>query len=188
MNAIVTPRLLLRQCRQSDRDLFFEVSSDPRVLEFFPFHRSRRDADAVFDLVLEAQSRDDLGFYVMALQDGGEPVGFCGLSRPQLAPILPQDAVEIGWRLSARHWRKGYATEAGEALLQRGFENLGLQEILSLTVHDNHRAAAVMTRLGMRRDAAGDFNHPQIPETHPQLRRHILFRLGAEEWRAGRRG
>lgn len=189
MSEIRTERLVLRACREGDRNLFFEVSSDPRVLEFFPFQRSREDADAVFDHILEAGPYEEgLEFYVLELTATGEPVGFSGLSKPKLEPILPESAVEIGWRLSARHWRNGYATEAASALLQLGFDGLDLDEILSFTVQDNHRSTAVMHRLGMRRDPEGDFDHPHIPDSHPQLKRHILYRMAKTEWRGRRSG
>jgi RimJ/RimL family protein N-acetyltransferase len=183
VSRIETDRLILRHCRESDRDMFFEVCSDPRVLEFFPFRRSREDADAVFDLIRADTSSDGLDFNVLEMRETGEPVGFSGLSRPALNGILPVDAVEIGWRLSARHWGRGFATEAAIALLRQGFETLGLEEIVSFSVQGNDRSEAVMRRIGMRRDPEGDFDHPDIPESHPQLKRHILYRLTAEEWR-----
>ncbi|MDE1992849.1 MAG: GNAT family N-acetyltransferase [Rhizobiaceae bacterium] len=183
MTVIETPRLILRPCRESDRDLFYELSSDPVVLQFFPFRRDRATANKVFDLIRAAVPEPGLDFLVLELKESGEPIGFCGLSKPALEPLLSKDAVEIGWRLSARHWRQGYASEAGIALLRHAFETLRLDEIVSLTVHDNHRAAAVMRRIGMRPDPASDFDHPDIPATHPQLKRHIVYRLTAAEWR-----
>jgi hypothetical protein len=41
-----------------------------------------------------------------------------------------------------------------------------------------------MERLGMTRDAGGDFDHPRIEEGHP-LRRHVLYRIGAPEAASG---
>jgi RimJ/RimL family protein N-acetyltransferase len=184
MTIIETARLILRPCQESDRDLFYELSSDPIVLEFFPFRRSREDADAVFDIISGLIPEEGFDLLVLALKQSGEPIGFSGLSKPKLEPFLPQNAVEIGWRLSARHWHQGYASEAGAALLRRGFEALELDEIVSFTVHNNHRALAVMRRIGMRPDPTGDFDHPDIPATLPQLRRHVLHRLSAAEWRS----
>lgn len=183
MTHIETERLILRPCRESDRDLFYEVSSDPRVLLFFPFQRSREDADMVFDLLRQAPPEDGLEFLVIEHAGSGEPVGLTGLSRPRLEPYFPADAVEIGWRLSARHWGQGYATEAARGLLAYGFETLELSEITSFSVEGNDRSEAVMRRIGMRRDSASDFDHPDIPDSHPQLRRHIVYRLAAAEWR-----
>ena len=184
MTIIETPRLILRPCQESDRELFYELSSDPIVLEFFPFRRSREDADAVFDIISGLIPEEGFGLLVLTWKQNGAPIGFSGLSKPKLEPFLPPDAVEIGWRLSARYWRQGYAAEAGAALLHHGFETLELDEIVSFTVHNNHRALAVMQRIGMRPDPAGDFDHPEIPATHPQLKRHALYRQSAAEWRS----
>jgi hypothetical protein len=32
-----------------------------------------------------------------------------------------------------------------------------------------------MEKIGMKRDEAGDFDHPNLPPGHP-LRRHVLYR------------
>ena len=102
-------------------------------------------------------------------------IGYVGLNIPTFeAAFTP--CVEIGWRLAAGHWGKGYATEAARAVLDYGFGSLGLKEIVSFTVPANVRSQAVMQRIGMTRDPAGDFNHPHIPQGHP-LRRHVLYRL-----------
>ncbi len=183
MTRLETGRLILHNCEESDRELFFEINSDPRVLEFFPFQRSRNDADTIFNLIRGTSPEDGMDFFVLELKETGDPVGFAGLSKPKLQPILPPDAVEIGWRLSARHWGKGFATEAAAAILRHAFQTLGLQEIVSLSVKGNDRSEAVMRRIGMQRDADDDFDHPHVPDSHPQLRRHILYRLTAAEWR-----
>ncbi|MFK0163343.1 GNAT family N-acetyltransferase [Rhizobium sp. NPDC090279] len=184
MIPIETPRLILRPCAEEDRQLFYELSSDPAVLEFFPFSRSREAADAIFTVIQNLISEPGFEFLVLVLKHSGEPIGFSGLSRIRLDPHLPRDAVEIGWRLSVRHWGNGYATEAGAALMRHAFTVLNLEEILSVAVHDNRRALAVMRKIGMHPDPARDFDHPQIPETHPHLKRHVVHRLRAAEWRA----
>jgi ribosomal-protein-alanine N-acetyltransferase len=57
--------------------------------------------------------------------------------------------VEVGWRLAREHWGHGYATEAGRAALEFGFERLGLEEIVAFTVPRQRCVAA-------RDGAAGD--------------------------------
>ncbi|WP_349958665.1 GNAT family N-acetyltransferase [Rhizobium sp. ZPR3] len=184
MTLIETPRLILRPCGEEDRELFYELSSDPAVLEFFPFSRSREETDTIFAMIRNVISEPGFDFLAVVLKHSGEAIGFSGLSRVQLTPHLPRDAVEIGWRISARHWGKGYATEAGAALMRHAFTVLNLEEILSVAVHDNRRVLAVMRKIGMYHDPASDFDHPQIPETHPHLKRHVVHRLSAAEWRA----
>ena len=40
---IETGRLVLRPWEERDRDLFYEINSDPRVMEFFHFRRDELD-------------------------------------------------------------------------------------------------------------------------------------------------
>lgn len=184
MTRLETSRLILRPCLEEDRELFYELSSDPAILEFFPFSRSRDDADTIFTIIRNITPEPGFEFLALALKHSGKAIGFVGLSRLQLAPHLPGNSVEIGWRISTQHWGKGYATEAGIALMRHAFTVLALEEILSIAVHDNRRVLAVMRKIGMRPDPVRDFDHPQIPETHPHLKRHVVYRLSAAEWRA----
>ena len=54
-------------------------------------------------------------------------------------------------------------------------------EVVSFTVRANQRSRALMERLGLQHDAAGDFEHPQLPPGDP-LRRHVLYRLSRQRW------
>jgi ribosomal-protein-alanine N-acetyltransferase len=91
--------------------------------------------------------------------------------------------VEVGWRLARAHWGKGYATEGARAALDYGFATRGLAEIVSFTAETNLRSRRVMERIGMRRNPAEDFDHPNLPAGHA-LRRHVLFRIAAADRRA----
>jgi len=112
----------------------------------------------------------------------GAFIGFTGLARPGFeAPFMP--AIEIGWRLARPAWGQGFASEAARAVAQLAFEALELEQIVSLAVVANDRSRAVMRRIGMHHDPDGDFDHPQVGP--PQLRRHVLYRLTAADWRGG---
>ena len=184
-----TERLVVRNWQERDRDLFFEINSDDKVMEFFPFRRSRQQSDELMDRLAASIERDGFGFAALELKQGGECIGFCAIARASMeAAGFPAGMIEIGWRLASRYWGKGYVTEAARAWLRTGFENLGLDEIVSFAVHDNVRSTSVMERIGMRRDTARDFDHPAIPETCPQLKRHVFYALGRDEWRAATAG
>jgi RimJ/RimL family protein N-acetyltransferase len=145
----------------------------------FPAPLSRYESDAMADRLQELIEQRGWGFW--ALESLGEErfIGFAGLHVPTYeVPASP--CVEIGWRLAAAHWGKGYATEAALASLQIGFERLGLLEIVSFTAVQNQRSRAVMERIGMR-DGGERFAHPRISENHP-LSAHALYRLTREQW------
>jgi RimJ/RimL family protein N-acetyltransferase len=183
MSAVATlssARLLLRRWREEDRLPFAALNADPRVMEFFPGRLDRAQSDAMIESI-EA-SFAERGFGQWAIEGPGVApfVGFAGLSVPRFAaPFMP--CVEVGWRLAFAHWGNGYASEAARLALGHGFTALGLPEIVSFTAAINRRSRAVMERLGMRHDAAGDFDHPRIPPGHA-LRRHVLYRLTAERY------
>jgi RimJ/RimL family protein N-acetyltransferase len=177
-----TDRLLLREWQNADREPFAELNADPRVAEFLSGTLDRAASDALFDRIVGHWAKNGHGLWAVERIDDGAFLGFVGLATHAFeAAFMP--SVEVGWRLAPAAWGHGYATEAARAALRFGFENLGLAEIVSFTVPGNVKSRAVMERLGMTRDAAGDFDHPRLPEGH-RLRRHVLYRLGREAWRA----
>ncbi len=105
------------------------------------------------------------GDRAVALKEGGELVGACGYAPclnafgqlPAFAsdpddpePALNTTEVGLYYAFSPRHQRKGYATEAAQALVDYAFQHLHLQRIVATTTYDNPSSIAVMRRLGMR--------------------------------------
>jgi RimJ/RimL family protein N-acetyltransferase len=178
---IETPRLILRQWRESDREPYAALNADPAVMEFFPALQDRAASDKSVDAWRAEIEARGWSNWAVELREGGAFIGFIGLTVPRRTlPFSP--CVEIGWRLAREHWGRGYAAEGASHALRVGFERLGLDEIVSFTALLNVRSRAVMERIGMR-DARADFEHPAVPEGH-RLRRHCLYRLAREEWEA----
>jgi RimJ/RimL family protein N-acetyltransferase len=172
-----TGRLVLRPFTDVDRAPFAELNSHPLVVELLGSRADRTESDAMIDRFTAEMAREGWGFWAVEVADGAPFVGMVGLHRMSTAmPIAP--GIEIGWRLHPAHWGNGYATEAASASLDFGFGAGGLSEIVSFTTTLNTRSQAVMERIGMVRDLAGDFDHPLLPEGSP-LRRHVLYRIGA---------
>jgi RimJ/RimL family protein N-acetyltransferase len=144
-------------------------------MEFFPKRLSREESDAMVDRIEEHFRSKGFGLYAAELLDDGRFIGYVGLHTPAFeAHFTP--CVEIGWRLASDVWGQGLATEGARAVACHAFENLRVNEIVSFTVPSNQRSIRVMEKIGMTRDPAGDFDHPNLPEAHP-LRRHVLYRL-----------
>ena len=153
-----TPRLLLRQWRDQDREPFAAMNADPAVMEYFPTLQGRTASDSSIDAWMSQFATNGWSNWAVEVRASGEFIGFVGLSVPRRAlPFSP--CVEVGWRLARAHWGNGYATEAARAALSVGFERLALPEIVSFTAVGNQRSRAVMERIGMR-NANQDFEHP----------------------------
>jgi RimJ/RimL family protein N-acetyltransferase len=163
-----TARLLLRQWREEDREPFAALNADPIVMEHFPSTMTREASDAFVDFNIATIA--ERGWGLWAVEADGEFIGFVGLNEPRFRP-----GVEIGWRLAREAWGHGYATEAARAVLAFAFDELGLAEVISFTSTTNVRSQRVMERIGMTRDPADDFDHPNV--TDERLRRHVLYRV-----------
>ena len=175
---LTTERLLLRGFRDADREPFAAMNGDPAVMEHFPATLTRRESDALLDRIGARWASDGHDLWAVERLGDGAFLGFTGLAR---LAWLPADRPEIGWRFVRSAWGHGYATEAARAALRFGFEALGVPEIVSVTTVGNERSRAVMERIGMTRDPADDFLHPNLPAGHP-LRPHVMYRLSREEW------
>ena len=191
---LTTPRLLLGTWSDEDSEALLALSRDPEVMRWFPALATRDQVEALVARHREALAGGQPGLYAVrtrASEPGGSrPLGFVGLAVVRFpAPFAAPDSrpVEVGWRLRRDAWGHGYATEAAREALRHGFETLGLAGVVSFTAVANEPSRAVMRRLGMRHDPAGDFDHPALRPGHP-LRRHVLYRLSAEEWRSSRSG
>lgn len=176
-----TGRLILRNWEERDRELFFRINSDDRVMQFFPFRRDRAQSDAFFDRLRADVAARGYGFAAVERADDGASMGFCGLHPTAMEPVLPFGTIEIGWRLAPEFWGQGYVTEAARAWLEFGFRTLSLDEVVSFAVWNNARSTRVMERLGMQRQPHRDFDHPAIPQTRPDLRRHVFYALSRQE-------
>ena len=170
-----TDRLCLRRWLVEDRIPFARLNADPRVMEFFPGPLSREESDTRAHRIEAHFEQHGFGLWAVEIPGITRFAGVIGLSIPTFeAPFMP--CVEIGWRLDAEYWNRGYATEGARAALEFGFQSLQLEEIVSYTVPGNVRSRRVMERIGMTHSASEDFDHPVLPEGHP-LRRHVLYRL-----------
>ena len=179
-----TERLIIRHFTLSDddRNFFHFINSNEIVRQFYVTRMSREKADEILEAFVLNDSTSGLKWGVASLKSSGQPIGFTGLGAVEYeTPFTP--CVEIGWLYNPDFWGQGYATEAGQALLEHGFEDVGLNEIVAFAVHNNNPSISVMNRLGMKKVEGGDFDHPKVPDSHADLQRHVLYSMSSEDWK-----
>lgn len=176
-----TDRLLLRQWQQSDFLPFAALNADPQVMEYFPSVLSSAQSDVMARRCQELIAERGWGLWAVELLSTGAFIGFVGLHTPkETLPCAP--CVEVGWRLLAQYWGKGYATEAAKSALAFAFDELCVPEVVSFTSVENQRSRQVMERLGMSNSEA-NFLHPDLPAEH-ELAEHVLYKISAEQYRS----
>jgi RimJ/RimL family protein N-acetyltransferase len=151
MVTLETARLILRRWREDDVAPMAAVNGDPEVMRWIR-DGSVRDEQQTRDGI-QAWEREweseGFGLFAVEIRSTGELAGFTGLSVPHFLPeILP--AVEVGWRLGRPYWGQGLATEAAIAAVRFGFEDRGLERIVSIAQVGNEASERIMSKLGMR--------------------------------------
>ena len=137
-----TPRLLLRPGFPEDAPALAAALADEgiaRNLANVPWPYRRRDAEAF----LASPRNPVLPALLMFERTDGAPrlVGSCGLGR------RPSGAVEMGYWIARDHWDRGFATEAGWALIDIA-RTLGLGQLEASHFIDNPASARVLEKLG----------------------------------------
>ena len=137
-----TERLLLRPGWAEDAPALAAAIADEMIvrnLATAPWPYRLRDAEAFL-----AQPRDPVlpSFLVFERTDGAPNlVGSCGLGR------RPSGAVELGYWIARPYWGRGYATEAGRALIDIA-RTLGLGSLEGSHFLDNPASGRVLEKLG----------------------------------------
>ncbi|MEO6570367.1 MAG: GNAT family N-acetyltransferase [Ilumatobacteraceae bacterium] len=171
--ALRTERLVLRRWRDTDREAFHDLNSDPVVMATIGPVMNRAESDAFMNRCEERF--DEKGFGLWCVEHDGVSIGFTGFMVPWF-----RDGVEIGWRIRSAYWGRGFAPEAARACLDVGLRavadgGLGFDEVISFTARRNTNSRRVMEKIGLEHDPAGDFDHPGVPATS-DLRPHVLYR------------
>jgi RimJ/RimL family protein N-acetyltransferase len=170
---IETARLIIRPWADADRAPFAAMGADAEVMRHLGPVVDRAASDAIVDRLMATQALLGHCFWALERRDTGQFIGFCGLKMAPLGIAGLSGCPEIGWRLAREAWGHGFASEAAQASLDWGWAQ-GFTRIVAMTVPDNVRSQAVMARIGMRRRADLDFDHPALAEGNP-LRPHAAF-------------
>jgi RimJ/RimL family protein N-acetyltransferase len=147
-----TDRLVLRTWRADDREPFAALNADARVMAHVGARRPLARDESERLLAQITRHWDEHGFGLWAVErrcDGAGPIGFVGLAVPSFLPAVPP-AVEVGWRLAAAWWGRGYATEAARASVDCAWTALRLERVVSIIHPANERSLRVAAKLGMQ--------------------------------------
>lgn len=141
---IETDRLLLRPLTTADIDEVVAMHAMPDVARTMGvFDRPA----AMARLERNEREWEERGHGLVAVieRTTGRFLGRSGLK------FWPQfDETEVGWTLRSDAWGQGFATEAGRACLEWGFEAFDLPYLTAMILPDNQRSIHVAGRLGMR--------------------------------------
>jgi [ribosomal protein S5]-alanine N-acetyltransferase len=150
-----TERLILRPVTAGDRAALLAHWAAPEVRRFL--FDGAMLSTAEITRAIQDSIRDfgqaGYGLWLIHEKDhadlaGDDPAGAGLVGTAGLRPLEDLD-LEIFYSLAPGSWGKGYATEAGRAVLDHALGPLGLPEVLAEADEGNTASIAVIERLGM---------------------------------------
>lgn len=140
-----TPRLLLRPAWAEDADALFRAIGDERIV--------RNLATAPWPYLPEHAAQ-----WAAACRPTHRPASLiflCTGAAPELIGGIgihdtPDGAVELGYWIARNHWGRGYATEAGRAVLAFARDALRLPRLIAGHFLDNPSSGSVLRKLGFQ--------------------------------------
>lgn len=145
---LTTDRLVLSIPTAADVDAITAACQDPEIPRWttVPSPYSRADAVDFVDLVAGWWERGEET--VWAVRRGGELIGMIGLHR--ITHHASGGEAEIGYWATAANRGQGLMTEAGHAVVDWAFEQLGLVRLTWRAVAGNIPSARAARALGFR--------------------------------------
>ena len=174
-----TKRLLLRPWEEGDAEALYRCASSPLVgpAAGWPVHTSVENSLEIIRTALAGPET-----YAVVPKAVGHAVGSVGLMVGSASNIgLPDSQGEVGYWIGVPFWGQGLIPEAVEALLRRGFEELGLESIWCGYFDGNEKSRRVQEKCGF----VYQYTRENILWTKlGELRTEHITRLTREEWRA----
>ncbi|MFF4418510.1 GNAT family N-acetyltransferase [Streptosporangium sp. NPDC001559] len=150
---IRTARLILRPFTHDDLEGLHAIRSLPEVARYVPWEPGdlEKTAKALEARIGQTTLTEENQPLTVAVEVAGtgELIGDA-----MLFWVSEQHRCgEVGYVFHPAHHGRGYATETVMALLELGFDGLGLRRIIGRLDTRNEASARVLERVGMRREA-----------------------------------
>ena len=175
------PRVLLRRFQPADVAVFVAYRSSTEVARFqswdAPYPRAEGER---FIREMTARHPDTAGEwfqFAVALRPAGPLIGDCAAMTHADDPRQ----CEIGFTIAGEHQGRGYATEAARLLVGYLFAGRGKHRVTACCDARNAASAAVLERLGMRREG----HLRESTWAKGEWTDDLLYALLHHEWHAG---
>lgn len=145
---ITTERLILRGPLGKDKNPIFEIHSDSDVMKYYGVkpYSSIENAQKHLEW-LEKLHREEIGLrWVITLKEENQYIGDVGFYDYEKR----HNRAEIGYILGKQYWGKGIMTEAINAALEYGFNEMKLNRIQALIDPRNKASKRVAEKHGFQ--------------------------------------
>ncbi|WP_229491470.1 GNAT family N-acetyltransferase [Massilia sp. HP4] len=157
---LTTDRLRLRLVTEDDAPFYLALANDPAFIEHIG-DRKLRTVDAALRGLREGpiamQARHGHSLYLVERLEDGAPLGLSGLVKRDTL-----EYVDIGYAFMPEHRGRGYAFEAGQAVVRHAAA-LGIRKLAAIASPANTASIALLQRLGLRFERRASLAPDQPP-------------------------
>ena len=178
---IETERLILRAFKESDLEDFYAYASVPGVGEMagWPHHQSIETSKSILRLFIE-----ETEVFAIFHKAEGRVIGSLGVHAPP--PWTGRDeryrhlnAFKIGYVLSKNFWGQGIMPEAVKAVINHGFDKLGIDAFTCEHFTENNQSRRVIEKIGFEFVMKGEYHAKLLDKTFTEMR-YIIIKEDAE--------
>lgn len=148
MRVLETSRLRIREVTSDDAAFILELLNEAPFIQHIGDRGLRSPADArgyIEEKLLSSYEKFGYGLYAVEEKNGDTALGVCGfVKRDNL------EHADLGYAFLERHWRRGYAHEAAQAVLHYGRATLGFDEVFGIVAPGNQSSIRLLEKLGFR--------------------------------------
>jgi ribosomal-protein-alanine N-acetyltransferase len=137
-------RLLLRRPRLADAPALFECGSDPEVARYMDWPRATAIEPGI-ERLRGADERWAAGNYYWVITLPTEADAVIGA----ISCSVEDHAAEFGFFLHPRHWGRGYATEAAQAVVACAFSLPAIERVWATCDTENLSSVRVLEKAGL---------------------------------------
>ncbi|AIS58501.1 Putative ribosomal N-acetyltransferase YdaF [Listeria ivanovii subsp. londoniensis] len=145
-----TERLFLSEMTLADTEILFGYWSDDLVTKYMniePF-QSLQPVEEMIRMLRQLEMEGKALRCVIILQATGEIIGTCGFNYID----HENQRAEIAYDLGTRFWKRGYATEAVQALMEWGIESFKLHRMEAKVDPRNEASISLLEKLGFQEE------------------------------------
>lgn len=151
--SLSTPRLLLRPLTPGDAPIVQQLAGERDIADTtlnIPHPYEDGMAEVWIASLGPGYEAGKLATFAVVRRDGSRLIGVIGL-RIDAA----NDKADLGYWIGKPFWNSGFATEAARAVIDWGFEALGLNRITARHLVRNPASGRVMEKAGMQHERTG---------------------------------
>ncbi len=178
---VESERLSYREFTRNDFELFYSVFSNEEVMKYAFNDQCRNEEELLpyfHEVLANNQRLEDRKAYEFAVYLRSEHrfIGFADIEIHN--KNVMGGCGEVGYFLLPDFWRKGYATEMVNALLEFCFRHLGLHRVSARCNGNNISSENIMKKTGMVKE--GEFRKVRFKNNGWDNEKH--YSILKEEW------